>query len=242
MGEWLWSELFLGHEEPCPVPVRAAPSSHADALGDLALRFPASVQRKLAQTESERFLTISGGISGAVAETTIASPISAGATSIALADVSGISVGDLCVINPGGSTTENVVVKTVTPSRRLAASDDGRRLATPGVITVDPPTKDGYSSGTDIAFFEPPKTTSTTMTTTTTSGGPECFPGESMAVAPDQQSVHLASMQVQDSALVALADGLGFEPVYGFLHTVEDAYPEASWRSASMTARSSAAP
>merc|ERR1712100_20004 len=26
--EWLWSELFLGHQEPCAVPAKRAPVSH----------------------------------------------------------------------------------------------------------------------------------------------------------------------------------------------------------------------
>merc|ERR1719271_2253245 len=70
--EWLWSELFLGHKQPCQVPMKLAPVSHSDAMHMLTLRFPKSVERHLS---SDRKLSassgctcggLSGGISGGV--------------------------------------------------------------------------------------------------------------------------------------------------------------------------------
>merc|ERR1712216_950863 len=52
--EWLWSELFLGHQEPCSLPARHAPVSHAHAMSKLIENFPSSVARHLS----------SGGVSG----------------------------------------------------------------------------------------------------------------------------------------------------------------------------------
>merc|ERR1712054_652812 len=44
--EWLWSELFLGHQEPCPVPTKLNAVSHREAMTSLVQRFPQSVQRQ----------------------------------------------------------------------------------------------------------------------------------------------------------------------------------------------------
>merc|ERR1712183_365044 len=84
--EWLWSELFLGHQEPCSVPSKAAPVSHAEAMDSLTQRFAESAERQLKQekvTEGHaRRLSvigdISGGISGGVTDP-VQSPLS-GAT------------------------------------------------------------------------------------------------------------------------------------------------------------------
>jgi hypothetical protein len=46
--EWLWSELFLGHQKPCSMPVKVQPVTHADAMESLKQRFPSVVgKRKL---------------------------------------------------------------------------------------------------------------------------------------------------------------------------------------------------
>merc|ERR1712054_446974 len=58
--EWLWSELFLGHQEPCAVPERAVPISHADAMHSLAICFPNSVQRHVQAARSLTATSVSG--------------------------------------------------------------------------------------------------------------------------------------------------------------------------------------
>jgi hypothetical protein len=77
--EWLWSELFKGHQEPCSVPPTGVPVSHTDAMRTIAQRFPRSMERQLSgassQTGSDVGIaggvsgTISGGISGGVSST-----------------------------------------------------------------------------------------------------------------------------------------------------------------------------
>jgi hypothetical protein len=77
--EWLWSELFKGHQEPCSVPPKGVPVSHTDAMRTIAQRFPRSIERQLSdassQTGSDVGLlggvsgTISGGISGGTSVT-----------------------------------------------------------------------------------------------------------------------------------------------------------------------------
>merc|ERR1711939_240844 len=65
--EWLWSELFLGHEEPCPVPSRHAAVSHKHAMANLIQRFPISVQRQLStQVLAGGAPCVCGGVSGGV--------------------------------------------------------------------------------------------------------------------------------------------------------------------------------
>merc|ERR1712216_458286 len=61
--EWLWSELFLGHQEPCSLPARHAPVSHAQAMSKLIENFPSSVARHLS-TGGVSGSGISGGVSG----------------------------------------------------------------------------------------------------------------------------------------------------------------------------------
>lgn len=64
--EWLWAELFLGHQQPCTVPAKVAPVSHADAMNSLTLRFPMSVERHLSQQFTCDCVGISGGVSGEI--------------------------------------------------------------------------------------------------------------------------------------------------------------------------------
>jgi hypothetical protein len=78
--EWLWSELFLGHQEPCSVPAKVAPVSHAEAMERLSQRFPRSVERQIGVAafvagkrsltslirSARRLATISGDISGGI--------------------------------------------------------------------------------------------------------------------------------------------------------------------------------
>merc|ERR1719432_215635 len=51
--EWLWSELFLGHQEPCTVPAKAAPVSHAQAMDSLIQRFAKSEERQLEEEKTK---------------------------------------------------------------------------------------------------------------------------------------------------------------------------------------------
>ncbi|CAE8667806.1 unnamed protein product [Polarella glacialis] len=78
---WMWSELFQGHQELCPMPPKMAAISHPMAMDELAQRFPEAVKRHYAsialaqaQTAVRRSLQsgvsggISGGVSGGVSE------------------------------------------------------------------------------------------------------------------------------------------------------------------------------
>merc|ERR1719375_617727 len=62
--EWLWSELFLGHQEPCSVPAKRAPVSHPEAMQSLTLRFPQSLDRH--SNHARSLAGISGGVSGGI--------------------------------------------------------------------------------------------------------------------------------------------------------------------------------
>eukprot|EP00441_Pelagodinium_beii_P041113 CAMPEP_0197635060 /NCGR_PEP_ID=MMETSP1338-20131121/10980_1 /TAXON_ID=43686 ORGANISM="Pelagodinium beii, Strain RCC1491" /NCGR_SAMPLE_ID=MMETSP1338 /ASSEMBLY_ACC=CAM_ASM_000754 /LENGTH=903 /DNA_ID=CAMNT_0043207039 /DNA_START=66 /DNA_END=2778 /DNA_ORIENTATION=- len=69
--EWFWSDLFLGHQEPCRVPAHTTPISHAEALDILAKRFPSSVQKYWGD--------VSGGMSGDLSD--ISGAVSGGTVS-----------------------------------------------------------------------------------------------------------------------------------------------------------------
>merc|ERR1719440_2554964 len=62
--EWLWSELFLGHQEPCTVPDKLAVVSHAEAMQSLVLRFPQSMQKHFGVARSLSETDGSGAASG----------------------------------------------------------------------------------------------------------------------------------------------------------------------------------
>jgi len=66
--EWMWSELFLGRQEPCTIPPRATAISHAMALDELARRYPEEVKRyhakMAADTVARRMPSVSTGVSG----------------------------------------------------------------------------------------------------------------------------------------------------------------------------------
>jgi len=64
--EWLWSELFLGHEQPCSLPDKHIPVSHAQAMDSLTQRFPKSVERYLSSARMLSEAGISGGVSGGI--------------------------------------------------------------------------------------------------------------------------------------------------------------------------------
>lgn len=66
--EWLWSELFLGHKEPCAVPVKVAPVSHPEAMQSLTDRFSGSVDKHLgsARRLSESGSCVCGDVSGSI--------------------------------------------------------------------------------------------------------------------------------------------------------------------------------
>jgi hypothetical protein len=73
--EWMWSELFLGHQEPCTTPAlpKAGAISHDKALAELANRYALIVKQ---QPAAARFLqtSVSGGISGGISGGTTAAP------------------------------------------------------------------------------------------------------------------------------------------------------------------------
>jgi hypothetical protein len=98
--EWLWSELFLGHQEPCMVPTKVAPISHAEAMDNLAQRFPESLERQ--RVHARRLSVIggvSGGISGGVTETTTAAnPELSGAMQPALITTAVLAIATMLVI------------------------------------------------------------------------------------------------------------------------------------------------
>jgi len=96
--EWMWSELFQGHQELCPMPPKTATISHPMAMDELAQRFPEAVKKhfvdlRLAQAEASRSLQasvsggISGGISGGVPATTTTMAASMATTTMAAASV-----------------------------------------------------------------------------------------------------------------------------------------------------------
>merc|ERR1711939_351099 len=85
--EWLWSELFLGHEEPCPVPAKLDAVSHRDAMTSLIQRFPLSVQRQLSSAHSL------GGTSASGADCTCAETSASTSGGISSGISGGISAG-----------------------------------------------------------------------------------------------------------------------------------------------------
>ncbi|CAE8699409.1 unnamed protein product [Polarella glacialis] len=91
--EWMWSELFQGHQEFCPMPPKTAALSHPMAIDELAQRFPEAVKKHfvnlgLSQTAAVRSLQagvsggnsvgVSGGVSGGISTT--ASPTASNTT------------------------------------------------------------------------------------------------------------------------------------------------------------------
>ncbi|CAE8684983.1 unnamed protein product [Polarella glacialis] len=65
--EWMWSELFLGHQEPCRMPPTAAKvMSHSEALAELAQRYTIQVERLLGEAASTERAVIYGGLNLAV--------------------------------------------------------------------------------------------------------------------------------------------------------------------------------
>merc|ERR1719454_2708661 len=62
--EWLWSELFLGHQEACPLPPMLTAVTHTEAMNSLIQRFPHSVQRQLSTARNLQGTGISGAVSG----------------------------------------------------------------------------------------------------------------------------------------------------------------------------------
>jgi hypothetical protein len=96
--EWLWSELFLGHQEPCPVPSKVLPVSHTEAMNYLAQRFPLSVERQL---RSARALSSTSG-SGCVCKDDISSGTSSSVSSSISGGFSGSISGSISSGISGG--------------------------------------------------------------------------------------------------------------------------------------------
>ena len=84
-------------------------------------------------------------------------PVPAGATTIQVADVSGLSAGMPLTISCGGNT-ETKTIAAVAPARRLSS---GRRLAA-GSVTVDSAFAHAYPAGATITAAVTLTTTSTT--------------------------------------------------------------------------------
>jgi len=97
--EWLWSELFLGHSEPCSVPAKLAPVSHEAAMRSLSLRFPDSVERTRARSLAAvsgpgcMCAGVSGGISGGVSGRVSGGGISGGVSGSISGGISGCISG-----------------------------------------------------------------------------------------------------------------------------------------------------
>merc|ERR1712216_623327 len=91
--EWLWSELFLGHQEPCSLPARHAPVSHAQAMSKLIENFPSSVARHLS----------TGGVSGSGISGGISSGISGGISGGVSGGISGGISGGVSGSNIAGT-------------------------------------------------------------------------------------------------------------------------------------------
>jgi len=96
--EWLWSELFLGHQEPCSLPARHAPVSHAQAMSKLIENFPSSVARHLS----------TGGVSGSGISGGISSGISGGISGGVSGGISGGISGGVSGGISGGVSGSNI--------------------------------------------------------------------------------------------------------------------------------------
>merc|ERR1712139_256506 len=121
--EWLWSELFLGRQEPCPVPPMLTAVSHTEAMTNLVQRFPSSMQRQLSIARSLAGTadcicanisggtgisgSVSGSISSGISGSTISGGISGGISgSISGAISGGISgAGCTCAGDSDGIST-----------------------------------------------------------------------------------------------------------------------------------------
>merc|ERR1711977_283231 len=161
--EWLWSELFLGHKQPCQVPTNLAPVSHSDAMHMLTLRFPHSVERHLS---SHRMLSassgctcggVSGGISGGVSGG-ISGGISGGLSGGISGDISGGVSGSDCVCGDvSGDVSSDI----------SGGNSDGISGGTSGDVST------GVSSTTSSTSLSTDSTSTvsseSTETTTTTS-------------------------------------------------------------------------
>lgn len=124
---------------------------------------------------------------GAVSVTTsTCGPVSAGATTISLCDVSGLSTGmSLTLSNDANSETKAIM----SIYRRL--SDDRRPLAVAGSIIVDTPLEFSYAAGATV--------TATTETPTTTSA-----PALMIAPVPG----HAVDESIGDFVIVAIVAGV----------------------------------
>jgi hypothetical protein len=140
--EWLWAELFLGHQEPCTVPDKAMPIGHAEAMHSLTVRFPNSVERHVQSARSLTATSVSGspgcicgGISGGISAPIWGSSISAGisgAVSGIPCVCGGISSGISGGISGGlrGSTATTTTTTTV-------AAAQGKLMKVAGKMEVE---------------------------------------------------------------------------------------------------------
>jgi len=117
--------------------------------------------------------------------TELSSPVSAGSTSIPVADVTGLSPGMQLTISDGndtdtsnivsvsaaifdGNSTDGVENFSVNGTRRL--SSESRRLL-PGSVTVDTPLQHSYAAGASVTATVPQAAEAPTSTTTGLEGG-----------------------------------------------------------------------
>merc|ERR1712232_240339 len=170
--EWLWSELFLGHQEPCPLPPMLAAVSHTEAMNSLIQRFPHSVQRQLSTARNLQGTGISGAVSGSNCICVDnAGGISSGISSGISGDVSGgvsggISSGISGGISGGVSGGISGGVATVLSTTMKTTTTTTSTL--PSRSTTSPRTASTSTSTTVAPSRTPYVIVSTESTTTTT--------------------------------------------------------------------------
>jgi len=107
--EWFWSELFVGHEQPCPLPAKHIPVTHAQAMDTLTLRFPKSVEKYFSSARMLSETGISGGVSGGVS-----GGISGGVSGGVPGGISGGVSGGVSGGSSGGASTTMLATTTTT--------------------------------------------------------------------------------------------------------------------------------
>ncbi|CAE8636331.1 unnamed protein product [Polarella glacialis] len=121
--EWMWSELFLGHQELCPMPPKTAAIRHSMAMDDLAQRFPEAVKKhyvnlELAQKAVRRSLqavtTTETTTSTTTSTSTSTTTSSTTSTSTATSTTTSTSTSTTARSTTSTSTTANTTTSTST--------------------------------------------------------------------------------------------------------------------------------
>jgi len=153
--EWFWSELFLGHQEPCRVPAHIQPVSHSEALDALANRFTTSVHRILerrAEGVSGDLLDVSGisgdvsGVSGGISGGGISGGVSGGISG----DVSGGISGGVMETSTTEASSPVTETSTTVPSWGSGGSDGFG----PQKISLDVVVRDFKAEHPDFQSFD----------------------------------------------------------------------------------------